>query len=147
VAEGDGTEDSSTDGESTGGPSTPPPGSGGASPGTYVAPDGGVENGYGLRFEVSDDGSVIHSLEADVLESCDGSSTTSTVTVGAGLSWDVVDGSFSARYEEDFDGYSVYTTLEGSFSGTTATGTIRQESVVAGSVCDTYALEFTAELS
>lgn len=142
--------DGATDDEGSTGSADEPSdasGTGGATPGVYVAPDGGVENGYSLRFEVSDDGSMIHSLEADVQESCDGSSTTTRTTVGADLTWDIVDGTFSARYEEQFDGYSLYTTLEGSFSANTATGTVRQESVVAGSVCDTYSLEFTAELT
>ncbi len=40
---------------------------------------------------------------------------------------------------------TLYTTLEGSFSGSSFKGTIRQESIVAGSICDTYKLKFTAK--
>lgn len=144
----DGSEESGDEGSST--PADPGEGetsSGGAAPGVYAAPEGGVEYGYDLRFEVSDDGAVLHGLEANVLTNCDGSSTSETVMVGGDLAWDIVDGRFSARYQEDVDGGAFYTTMEGSFSGTTATGTVRLESVVAGSVCDTYALDFTAELT
>lgn len=121
---------------------------GGATPGRYVASEGGIERGYDLEFEVSEDGAILHGLVANVLETCDGESTSSTVTVGPELAWDIhADGTFGARYEEPIDGGGAYlTTLEGSFSGTTATGTIRQESAVSGWVCDTYELAFTAEL-
>lgn len=119
----------------------------GVTPGLYAAPEGGVERGYDLQFEVSEDGAVLHSLEANVLETCDGESTSETITIGPELAWDIVDGRFSARYEEEIEGGGAYyTTLEGSFSGTTATGVVRQESAVAGWVCDTYELDFTAEL-
>jgi hypothetical protein len=41
---------------------------------------------------------------------------------------------------------TLYTTLAGRFtSATRATGTIRQESIVAGSQCDTFKLKFTAK--
>jgi hypothetical protein len=41
---------------------------------------------------------------------------------------------------------TVYTTLKGRFkNATTAVGTIRQETIVAGSLCDTYKLKFTAK--
>ena len=40
---------------------------------------------------------------------------------------------------------TIYTTLKGRFvSRTKAVGIVRQESIVAGSTCDTYELDFTA---
>jgi len=43
---------------------------------------------------------------------------------------------------------TAYTTLRGRFvSATTAKGVIRQETIVAGSVCDTLELKFTAKRS
>ena len=117
----------------------------GASTMRFVAPEGGVQRGTKLSFTLSDGGTKISDLVADVLETCDGEAARST-TVGPDLTWDVVDGSFSGRLKEVAGGVSVYTTLEGRFtSATTVEGTIRQESVVAGSVCDTYNLTFTAE--
>jgi hypothetical protein len=109
--------------------------------GSYVAST--VQRGYDLTFTVRK--GTIRNVVAHVLETCDGSSTSSTATVGPGLSWRVVKGRFSGRKKEVAHGVTVYTTFEGRFtSRSTVTGVIRQESIVAGSVCDTYRLRFSA---
>lgn len=111
--------------------------------GTFKAGKGQVQRGYDLKFTVQ--GTTIKNLVAHVLETCDGSSTSTTTTVGPRLRWTIKGGRFSGRKRESANGVTLYTTLEGRFtSPTTAKGTIRQESIVAGSVCDTYKLRFTA---
>ncbi len=116
--------------------------------GTFKSAKGQIQLGYDLTFTVDQGGKRISKVVAHVLESCDGSSTTSTTTVGPKLSWAVAGGRFSGRKKERFDGVTVYTTLQGSFtSPTVAKGIIRQETIVAGSVCDTRNLKFTAKLA
>jgi len=67
-------------------------------------------------------------------------------TVGPELTWTVKNGRFSGRKKETHHGVTYYTTLKGRFtSATTAKGILRQESIVAGSTCDTYELDFTAK--
>ena len=96
-------------------------------------------------FKVSAGGTKITKLVANVLETCDGESTSSATTLGPRLTWKVKNGKFSGRQKETYDGVTVYTTLEGSFkSAGKAVGIVRQETIVAGSVCDTYELDFTA---
>jgi hypothetical protein len=112
--------------------------------GTFKATKGQIQRGYDLRFTVSDN--KIKNVVAHVLETCDGSSTSDTTTVGPNLTWTIKGGTFSGRKKESAHGVTVYTTLEGKFtSATTVKGIIRQESVVAGSLCDTYKLKFTAK--
>jgi hypothetical protein len=114
--------------------------------GKFAAPKGKVVRGYDLSFKVTGGGKKISKVVAHVLETCAGSSTSSTTTVGPSLSWKVSGGKFSGRKKETYDGVTVYTTLEGRFtSKSTAKGSIRQETIVAGSVCDTYKLKFTAK--
>jgi hypothetical protein len=118
-------------------------------PATAATPKGGawkatkVQRGYSMTFKVA--GAKITSVVAKVLETCAGESTSSQTTVGPGLTWKISGGKFSGRKKETSGGVTLYTTLQGRFtSATTATGTIRQESIVAGATCDTYALKFTA---
>jgi hypothetical protein len=114
--------------------------------GTFTAPKGKVQLGYDLKFKVSGGGKKITKLVAHVLENCDDMSTSRVTTVGPSLSWKVRGGKFSGRKKEIYEGVTVYTTLEGRFtSASTAKGTVRQETIVAGSVCDTYKLKFTAK--
>lgn len=109
--------------------------------GTYKAAK--VQRGYDLMFTVRKD--KVTELVAHVLETCAGSSTSSTTTVGPGLTWTIKGGKVSGRKRESADGVTLHTTLKGTFtSATTFKGTIRQESIVAGSTCDTYKLKFTA---
>lgn len=115
------------------------------SKGLFVAPKGKVEYGYDLKFKVSADGKQISKLVANVLENCDGESTSRVTTLGPNLRWKVKNGRFSGRQKETFDGITVYTTLKGSFkTAKKAVGIVRQETIIAGSVCDTYELDFTA---
>ncbi len=114
--------------------------------GTFKAAKGEVQRGYDLQFKVNRTGTRITKLVAHVLETCDGSSYSSTTTVGPGLKWTVQNGRFSGRKKETASGVTLYTTLEGRFtSANRAKGTIRQESIVAGSYCDTYKLKFSAK--
>jgi len=113
--------------------------------GTFSAPKGQVQRGYDLTFDVDRGGKRIKNLVAHVLETCSGESTSSTTTVGPGLTWTVKGGRFSGRLKETDGDLTLYTTLRGRFtSPTTATGIVRQESIVAGATCDTYELKFTA---
>lgn len=113
--------------------------------GTFGAPKGKVELGYDLQFKVAKGGRVIKDLEAHVLEQCSGESMSSVTTVGPDLTWRVKNGKFSGRQKETYDGVTAYTTLKGRFkSPGKAVGIVRQETIVAGSVCDTYELDFTA---
>lgn len=115
--------------------------------GTFKAPKGEVQRGYDLKFKVDKRGKRISNVVAHVLETCDGSAYSNTTTVGPGLTWKVKsDGRFSGRKKEKAHGVTLYTTLQGRFtSAGRAVGTIRQESIVAGSMCDTYKLKFTAK--
>ncbi len=116
-----------------------------AKSGTFKSAKGQIQLGYDFRFTVDRGGKRISKLVAHVLESCDGSSTSSTTTVGPKLTWTVAGGRFSGRKKERHGGVTVYTTLKGSFtSATVAKGILRQETIVAGSVCDTRNLKFTA---
>ena len=112
--------------------------------GTFKAGKGQVQLGYDLKFKVK--GGTIKNLVAHVLENCDGSSTSTVTAVGPSLSWRIKNGKFSGRKKESAHGVTLYTTLKGRFtSPTTAKGIIRQESIVAGSTCDTHELKFTAK--
>ena len=115
--------------------------------GTFTAPKGKVQRGYDLKFKVSKKGKKISGLVAHVLESCAGESTSSTTTVGPGLTWKVDGkGRFSGRKKETDGALTLYTTLRGRFtSAGVAKGIVRQESIVAGATCDTYELKFTAK--
>ncbi len=114
--------------------------------GTFKAAKGDVQLGYDLKFKVDKGGKRISGLVAHVLERCGGSSTTTTTTVGPNLTWRVRNGRFSGRKRESSNGLTLFTTLEGRFtSPTTAKGTIRQESYIAGASCDTFKLRFTAK--
>jgi hypothetical protein len=114
--------------------------------GTFKAKRAEIVRGYDLSFKVDRGGARISNVVAHVLEDCSGESTSSIATIGPNLTWTVKNGRFSGRKKETADGVTVYTTLEGRFTTpTTAKGTIRQETIVAGSVCDTRKLAFTAK--
>jgi hypothetical protein len=81
-----------------------------------------------------------------VLEYCDGSTTSSWTTFAPDSSWKVRNGKFSGRHKETFDGVTAYFTFEGRFTGASgAKGVLREETIVAGSVCDTHELAWTAK--
>jgi hypothetical protein len=103
-----------------------------------------VELGYDLKFKVAK--GKVKNVVGHVLERCDGSSTSTTTTFAPDGSWKVRNGKFSGRKKEQGSGVTVYYTFEGRFtSRTKAKGKLRMESIVAGSVCDTYELDWTAE--
>jgi hypothetical protein len=121
-----------------------------AAPATAAAPKAGawkatkIQRGYDMAFKVK--GKKITNVVAHVLEQCDGNSTTTQTTVGPSLTWTIKGNKFSGRKKESSDGVTLYTTLKGRFtSASKATGILRQESIVAGSKCDTYELKFTAK--
>jgi hypothetical protein len=68
--------------------------------GTYKAAKGQVQRGYDLSFKVDQGGKRISHVVAHVLETCSGESTSSTTTVGPGLTWAVKGGRFSGRKKE-----------------------------------------------
>ena len=70
-----------------------------------------VQRGYDLKFKVK--GGKVTNLVAHVLETCDGSSTSSTTTVGPKLTWKIKGGKVSGRKKESSGGVTLYTTLEG----------------------------------
>jgi hypothetical protein len=104
-----------------------------------------VQRGYDLKFTVAK--GKVTKLVARVLEDCSGSTTSTVTTVGPKLTWKISkSGKVTGRKKETAGDLTLYTTLEGRFTNSaTFTGTIRQESIVAGATCDTYKLKFTAK--
>jgi pSer/pThr/pTyr-binding forkhead associated (FHA) protein len=112
----------------------------GTAGGTYR---GTVKRGYTITFRVSPDGKRISAVEARVLTNC-----------GTGRSIDTVfapEVSFSVAADGRFSGEGEYQPgfryeFSGQLRGTSATGSLRDSSVVVGAVCDTQKLEWAAEL-
>lgn len=105
-----------------------------------------VQSGYDLKFTVNKKHTAITKIVGHVLESCTGESTSDTTTVAPDASWAIAkNGTFSGRKKEVWGSVTVYFTFQGKFtSATHATGIVREESIVAGSRCDTYKLKWTA---
>ncbi len=116
-----------------------------ASPKSGKWTDTYVESGYDLAFKVK--GGKIKKITGHVLEYCDGSTSSSTTTFAPDGSWKVKrNGKFSGRHKESSGGVTVYFTFEGKFtSKSKAQGILREESIVAGSTCDTYELDWKAK--
>lgn len=111
----------------------------GTAGGTYR---GTVKRGYTITFRISPDGKQISAVEARVLTSCGTGRSTDTVFAPE-VSFPVAaDGRFSGvgEYQPGFR-YE----FSGQLRGTSATGYLRDSSVVIGAVCDTQQLEWTAE--
>jgi len=103
-----------------------------------------VTLGKDLKFTVA--GGKIKNISARVEADCDASDTEVTVTFAPSSSWKVSGGKFSGRHKEKVKGVTAYFTFKGSFtSSTTAKGKLRYESIVAGSKCDSYELDFKAK--
>jgi hypothetical protein len=103
-----------------------------------------VQLGNSLEFTVK--AGKITEISANVLEYCDGETTSSWTTFAPDSSWKVRNGRFSGRHKETFDGVTAYFTFKGRFTGaTSAKGKLREETIVAGSVCDTRELAWTAK--
>lgn len=99
--------------------------------------------GSKLKFTVK--GGKIKNISARVLADCDGSDTEVSTTFAPDSSWKVRGGKFSGRHKEKAKGVTAYFTFKGRFtSSTRASGKLRFESIVAGSKCDTYDLDFKA---
>jgi hypothetical protein len=103
-----------------------------------------VQSGYDLKFTVKK--GKITNIVGHVLEYCDGSSTSDTTTFAPDSSWKIgKGGKFSGRHKETSGQVTVYFTFEGKISGSKASGKLREESIVAGSTCDTHKLSWTAK--
>jgi hypothetical protein len=104
-----------------------------------------VELGQDLKFKVK--GKKIVKITANVLENCSGSSTSTWTTFAPDSSWKIKgNGSFSGRKKEKYGSLTAYMTFKGKFtSKRKARGKLRQETIVAGSVCDTYELDWKAK--
>lgn len=106
--------------------------------GTYK---GKVQRGYEITFDVSPDGKAVTKVAANVLESCDGSSTSRTTQ----LYWDgpfpvSADGAVSVEGPDpEWQGIEFRFTARFGTDGT-ATGTVLQK----GAGCTTYELQWTA---
>jgi hypothetical protein len=115
--------------------------------GTFKAAKGDIQLGTQMQFTVDRGGKRIRKVAAFVLENCTNQSWSTWTMVGPKLSW-TVDGKgrFKGRKKETSGALTLYTTLEGRFtSPTVAKGTIRQESVILGTRCETGRLRFTVK--
>ena len=101
--------------------------------------------GKDLKFSVS--GGKIKNISARVEADCDSSDTKVTRTFAPDSSWKVKGGKFSGRHKERLKGgVTAYFTFKGKFtSSTKASGKLRYESIVAGSKCDSYDLQWKAK--
>jgi hypothetical protein len=103
-----------------------------------------VQRGYKLNFTVR--AGTVRGFKGNVLEQCAGESTSSTTAVAVSRAMRVRSGAFSVVERESSGGVTVITTVKGRFSGARrATGTVRSESIVAGSRCDTGTLRWSAK--
>ncbi len=103
-----------------------------------------VQLGYELTFTVSD--GKVKRFGGYVLEQCDGASFRTQTAVSVDRAMKIKDGKFSIRETVKDSGVTVITTVKGHFtSARKAVGTVRSESVVAGSTCDTYKLDWKAK--
>ena len=107
--------------------------------GTY---SGKVQRGYTITFQISADGKEISNVEARALTDC-GTGRSSDTNFAPDATFAIgPDGSFAGQGEYQA-GYRWEFT--GQLSGASATGYLRDYSVVAGAVCDTRRLQWTAE--
>jgi hypothetical protein len=103
-----------------------------------------VQLGYELSFRVSK--GKVKKFGGYVLEQCDGSSTRTQTAVSVDKAMKIKNGKFSVREKVTDSGVTVITTVKGRFtSRKKAVGTVRSESIVAGSTCDTYKLDWKAK--
>jgi hypothetical protein len=120
-----------------------------AVPAVAAAPKAGkwthvtVQRGYDLGFTVK--GGTVAKVAANVLEECTDGTTSRTVTFAPDASYPVRKGRFGRRTVERAYGVTAHIDFRGRFtSPTRATGTLKMETVVAGVVCTTYKLTWTA---
>lgn len=104
-----------------------------------------VSLGKNLKFTVK--GGKITKISASVLADCDEADTEQSRTFAPDSSWKVKNGKFSGRHKESIKGGgTAYFTFKGRFtSSTKASGKLRYESIVVGSKCDTFDLDFKAK--
>jgi len=101
--------------------------------------------GKDLKFSVKN--GKVAKISARVEADCDSSDTEVTRTFAPDSSWKVSGGKFSGRHKEKIKGGgTAYFTFKGKFtSSTRASGKLRYESIVAGSKCDSYDLQWKAK--
>lgn len=105
---------------------------------------GKVQRGYDVSFTVSPDGKQVSKVQARVLESCTGSSTTSTVTFYMDGPFPVgADGTLVAEEQDPDTKYTSKFTAAFAKDGT-ASGTLIQKGAMFGTVCTTYELKWDA---
>jgi hypothetical protein len=103
-----------------------------------------VEFGYEVKFRVSD--GKVRKFSGVVLEQCGAGNGLSQTTVSVDRAMKIRRGKFSVRETVERDGVTVITTVKGRFTTPTkAVGTLRAESVAAGSTCDTHELDWKAK--
>ena len=122
-----------------------PPEAAGVAEGTWA---GTIDyQGYDVTFTVT--GGQVSELTADLLADCDGDGYTENTTVYAGQAYAIgADGTVSGESEDTYDQTTVGVQLEGSFSGSTFTGFLREVDTIdgVGVTCDTLERTFTATL-
>lgn len=103
-----------------------------------------VQLGYDLGFTVAK--GKVTKVVAHVLERCDGASTSTVTTFAPDASYAVRGGAFGKKTVERFGGVTAHIDFRGRFtSPTRAQGTLKMETIVAGSTCTTYKLKWTAK--
>lgn len=107
--------------------------------GTY---SGKVQRGYTITFRVSPDGKQISDVRARALTDC-GTGRSSDTTFAPDTTFAVgPDGRFAGEGEYQ-PGFRYE--FAGQLSGASATGYLRDSSIVVGAVCDTHRLEWAAK--
>jgi hypothetical protein len=104
-----------------------------------------VQLGYEIGFTVKN--GKVKKFGGYVLEQCAGNSGRTQTAIYVDKAMPVKrGGKFSAREKVEENGVTVITTVKGRFTTRKkAVGTLRAESVVAGSTCDTYELDWKAK--
>lgn len=104
-----------------------------------------VQLGYDLEFKVAK--GKVSKVVGHVLERCTGDDTSNTVTFAPSGKFKVKgNGRFAGKRKTSSGGVTVIETFSGRFvKAGKAKGILRMESIVAGSRCDTYELEWTAK--
>lgn len=103
-----------------------------------------VQLGHNLDFTVAK--GKVTKVAATVLQRCDGTGVSAFVNFAPKASYAVRRGIFGKKTVERFDGVTTHIDFRGRFtSPTRAQGTLKMDTIVAGSVCTTYKLKWTAK--
>lgn len=104
-----------------------------------------VQRGYDLEFKVAN--GKVSKVVGHVLENCTGESTSDTTTFAPSGSYKVKNGRFSGNRRTTYKGGGVLIEkFAGRFTGAgKAKGTLLMKFGIAGTVCTTYKLNWTAK--